>query len=983
MKDRGVSLAGAMIRAQKINPGLFEEFSRLLNDQTMHGVDASQEIGSGRNSHLKLSKAIQDKVAKGQKLEDIEHEAAMKSWGAHEAQKDLKTRFDSIVSRDPAYRDLQEKIFSFYDEAQQAMGKDKVDTILRNYGFEGDDKLRGQYANRIFNNTLSDTDREKLTQNIGAAAMKAIDNVDALKVKNGPYVPLMRRGDYVTLGRYKIKETPGGRAIDEDTREFKSRDQAHKFAVENGLHYEPKVVYYDTATGERVATKADAISTAGEPEQRYQVRLQRDHVSFHETAAEAKAAAKELVDTGTLEKATVQERKNLTSQKSEFTGRGVETLLASLAKSERYNDLTDAQRDTLKKTIRDTGLQSMADNRIQARRLPRRYVQGASEDAIRAMIDYNHAQANYRANMKFREPVNDLLKNMWDAVKRGQYDTNDLERSKLANEIEKRAQAPDPNQNSGAWSSWTRRVMAWSYIDRMLRASHLVLHQTHLPMITAPYMAGRHGVGAFGETMRAWKQLSRFYNAGAHDAFVSLTGSPLQEFSDYAKVGKRAMAEQADAARLDKLYDSLAEDGTIHPSMGQEVDKYTPSREATGLVGGIDRGLNKLDTIFRQLTNATEAINRMAGATAAYRLEFSRLTREGKSEAAAHDSAVEYARRTIADTQGRFSATNAAPLFKNPVLKPFLQFKQFPQMMYHLLGKLAVQSLKGENTQVKVQAMASLASILGMHMMMAGVLQGLPLEPFKLLGMISKGIGLTSGDWSDVEAAVTRSLNANFGTDIGHLLTRGLGAELGVDVHHRLGLNSFATYGMPEQIDEKSTSDFLMNAVGGAPYGMVKDVMQGITKMLNGDVEGGALQAVPLQALRDVHNAVNPSPNKYGYQPTAADRVKSVLGFTPEAKAAAAAQKEAVYNAIQDYDQKRNGFIKAWTGAPAGDRAEVWNKISAWNTSLPASSRLSKGDLYKALSRQTSTAATGRSVDFMKVNRSNAAVAKAAFDTYQ
>jgi len=496
-------------------------------------------------------------------------------------------------------------------------------------------------------------------------------------------------------------------------------------------------------------------------------------------------------------------------------------------------------------------------------------------------------------------------------------------------------------------------------------------------------MAGRHGLmNSFGNTLRAWKELTGAYGAGGHDAWAHTIGSALQKGIDHTELAKKALLKSPDGKRLGEMLDSLAETGLIHPSAGIEVTKYLPGKQLGGLLGGIDAGLSKVDTIFRDLTNATEAINRHAGAVAAYRMEFSKLTRAGKNENTAHMQAVEYAKKVLHDTQGQYSSTNAAPLFKNKFLRPFLQFKQFPQMMYHLLGSLAKTALKGETRQAKVEAMASLASILGMHMMMAGVLQGLPLEAFKILGFISKQIGLTDGDWSDVENSVRRSINTNFGKDTGELLTRGLGAQMGVDVHHRLGLNSFITYGMPEQLDEKDAFAFIGSALAGAPGGLVGDFLSGTHQMLSGDVEGGALKAFPLQAFRDVHNAISPAANKYGYKPTSTDRVKSLLGFTPAAKAEAAEKKEAVYNAVQDYDKKRSAFTKSWIGANPQDREGVWRQIQAWNSGQPANARLTKGDLYKALSRQASGGSPNSSVSFIKTNQHNRAAAESAADLY-
>lgn len=987
LKEDGLDLTGALIRAQKQNPGLFQKFAELVNEQTMVGADASQALGEGRNAHLGLAKKLQDRLDKGEELSDIEHETAMNSWEARNAHPDLQKRYQAIVKADPEYAPLQNKLFDYFEQTQNDIARGQIESILHSYEFTGTPEERRAAAAKLASGKMTDDERADIASKLGVKdpeqALERIEAVDALKVRKGPYAPQMRRGEHAVVGEYKVDEPTNGRKVSDNTWEFKSRKEAHDFAVKTGLHTDTKALWYDTATGLRVAKKEDAISTVGQPEQRFQVRVQRQHLEFHESRKDATARLKELQGSGLLDKVGLEERRHIESENNDFTARGVEALLRSLAAQKHYQDASEHQRGIMRATVREAGLRAMSDNRVQARRLPRRYVEGASDDLARNLYDYNNSQANFRARLQYNDAIDDGLKAMWQHVKSMRYTPDNEQRSIAANEVERRMRQPDPNEYSGAYTEWTRRLSTWSYIDRMMRPSHLILHQTHLPMITAPYMSGRHGVmSAYGATMRAWKELTGFYKAGGHDAWATLWGSALQKGVDYTELGKQAFEGAADGKRLGQMLNALNEIGVIHPSSGIEAQKYMPSRQLAGPVGVLDRGLNKADTVFRHLTNATEAINRIAGATAAYRLEYAKLTRAGKSAADAHEAAVEYARQTLTDTQGLYSATNAAPIFKNKFLKPFLQFKQFPQMMYHLLSKLAVQSFKGETRQAKVQAMASLAAILGMHSMMAGVLQGLPLEPFKLLGLISKGIGLTDGDWSDVEEAERRSIKASLGNDVGNVVIHGLGSELfGVDVHHRLGLNSFVTYGMPDQIDSKSVSEFVMNSVLGAPGSLVTDALKGTHKMLNGDIEGGALQAAPLQALRDVHNAVAPAANKYGYQPTGADSVKALLGFSPAAKAQAAERKEAVYNATHEYDQQRNALTKKWL---EGDREAAWQEIERWNAGRPQDEKLTKGDLFKALHRANRIGVGyNATIDGVKTTPHNKSIAQATVDLYQ
>lgn len=949
LKEQGLDLNGALIRAGKKYPGLYAEFTSLVNDQTMHGVDASEPLGSGNNAHLSLAADIQKKIDKGVPLSDIEHDTALNSWEARRNHPDLQRRYQELVAKAPEFKPLMKSLFNYYANSQRAMMRDQINHIIDSYDFKGTDAERNDITSRIYAGKWDDDFRNVVTEKLGAGAAKQLEATKALQAKNGVYAPLMRHGEHAIIGKYSVKEpTNAINKIGDNAWEFKTRKEAFDFQKKLDLNANQRTVYYDPTTGER--TTKDDESQAGSPEQRFRVTVDRDHLEFHDTVAERDARLKELKASGLFDKLGAEERRRVLSQSDQFSDRGTQALLKSLEQSARYRDMDEGQRDLLRKTITETGLRNASDNRVQSRRLPRRGVKGASDDAARNLYIYNNSQANYRARMRFRNDLDGQLKDMWAHVEGNRYDPSNEERSANANEVERRVRAQDPNEYTGAYTDWTRRMSTWSYVDRMARPSHLILHQTHLPMITAPYMAGRHGVmRTYGTIAKVWKQMTGAYRVGGKD-FTSSIADALHKGADYGDVFKNAFRGAPDGERIGRMYDTLAETGLIHPQAGLEVQKYAPHRQVGGPVGVLDRSIARVDTVFRHLTNATEAINRFGGATAAYRLEYQRLTRAGKSDATAHDMAVEYARKVISDTQGLYSATNAAPIFKNKLLRPFLQFKQFPQMMYHLLGKLAVDAIKGESKEVRVQSLKSLGLILGSHAAMAGVLQGLPLEAFKVLGFISKQTGLTDGDWSDVEQSVRRHLVDTFGKDAANVMLNGLGTTLlGVDVHHRLGLNSFITYGLPDRVDDASTAEFLLGAVAGAPGGLAYDAFKGTQKMMSGDVTGGALEATPFQGLRDIHQAIWGEGKKSGFEPTLGDRIKRGLGFTPAADAQARDRQSAVYNATHDFTTQRKGLIKAWASASPTERNEAWQEIERWNAKQKPAGRIHKGDLIKAV----------------------------------
>jgi hypothetical protein len=457
----------------------------------------------------------------------------------------------------------------------------------------------------------------------------------------------------------------------------------------------------------------------------------------------------------------------------------------------------------------------------------------------------------------------------------------------------------------------------------------------------------------------------RAYKAGAADTQRSIIDK-LHEGSDYQQLMKGSFAGYEDGARIGQMLDTLKETGLIHPSSGIEVAKYHTSRQLGGPVGVLDNVINRMDTVFRHATNATEAINRYVGAVTAYRLEYARAIAKGATEGLAHQRATEYARDTVANTQGYYTSTNAAPLFKNRALRPFLQFKQFPQMMYHLLISQTAKAFNGASKEERVQAAASLLAVLGAHTAMTGLMGGLPLEAAKVTGMVTKAMGITPGDWNDVEKWMYEHAVENFGKEGADWIMHGASRHLfGVDLHHRLGLNSFFTFGLPTKLDKKEISTYLFDQALGAPEGLAENTMGGLSQMIHGDVFGGALKAFPSQELHDIVRAWNGGTDKYRY--TAGEQVGRALGFTPAGEAAQGDRAREMSDTRNEFMAQRNGLIKNWvTGA---DKASAWHEIQKFNAKNPPAARITMAQLHQAKTRKDTGEKSGKSYLGVSFNR--------------
>src|SRR5579859_1326348 len=717
LRERGIDLAADLIRDQKANPELFERKAKLINDATRMGVDPSSPLGAGRNTHLAVSQKLQARLKKGEKWADIAHEAGLNGWAARGAHPDLAKDYRWIVGQDGNFAKRMQDIFSYFHDVQNDISRRHIEGFLR-----ADEKFAGDVpaTARDYNDSqLTQELKDKLRKTHGDAIADAIIGAKKLSPRNGPYAPLMRRGDWVVRGRYGITDPGNATKIDDNTFEFATRKEAHQYAESTGLDYDVDTRYYDPTTG-ALTTKIGGKSSAGSPIQKYRVKLNREHMELFPSQWEATQAYRDYSKDKTFDKVVLpQEKRNLNQAGSELTAGSVATLEGRLKKTKAYEEASPHQQEEMLRSLREAAIAVQSGNRVQSRRLQRRNVAGASTDLVQNIHDYNISQANFRAKQQYRPQVDQAIKDMRQEVKDREYEPGTEDRSVAANEMETRARAEDPAQYSGAASDWGRRIAMVNFVDRMGRASHLLLHEFHLPMITAPVIGARHG---YAQTLAMlasnWNRARGAYSKGGR-GFIESLRNPLTKSVDYHSYMKKAFGDDAGVA---KMLDTLHKDGVIHSGMGVEIGKYAPSAQAGNVaVRTIDKVFGRMDTVYRHLNDAFDAVIRYVGATSAYKLERQKLTDAGKSAEEAHEGATEYARNIVANTQGHYSSTNAAPIFKNKALRPFLQFKQFPQMMYHLLIQNGIKAFKGATGAEKAEGAKALIGVLATHTAMAGV----------------------------------------------------------------------------------------------------------------------------------------------------------------------------------------------------------------------------------------------------------------------
>jgi hypothetical protein len=370
--------------------------------------------------------------------------------------------------------------------------------------------------------------------------------------------------------------------------------------------------------------------------------------------------------------------------------------------------------------------------------------------------------------------------------------------------------------------------------------------------------------------------------------------------------------------------------------LGSIVTDYRKSFDRTGVV---DRSTQYLQNIGNEMSHAVDNVNRVGTYMSAYRLERAKMGKAEtpEQEIAHHAQAVRYAKDTVSQTQGIYSASNRASFMKNPVVRAAMQFRSVPMMIYRLLAKNVYNAIKGETPEIQRAAVISLVSTMGTTAALAGGAAGVP-EPIRLAVEMSHALGLTRS-WNEYEDAARRATTNSLGKFGGHMVMDGILGAAGLSASSRIGLNDL----MVKDQALQSPKDFLFDMVGSGT-GYVKDEMDGVNSILKGDYKHGIPGVIPIRLFSDIAKAY--AENEGGKaggkgQPdmTPLDPYETFIkaaGGTPT--------REAMYN-------KETGLIKedsaerkqAISAAAGGDRAAA----NRWNLAHPQN-RITAGHVLKA-----------------------------------
>lgn len=889
-------------------PEEFTALSNLLHDATMANVHPDVALTDPKNAHLGKNRlnAVQSKARHA----------------------DLAKRYNELT---PKLKEAYHDAVNFFTAQQNKLAFDTLSNRMRELG-HNDDAL----AKRVFDEQLTDADRTRLGD-----ALPLLEDAKELSKIQGPYVPLMRRGDHVVIGEYAVTKPGNAKEIARNEFEFNTRKEAEAYAAASDLHAEVRSVWVDKATGKlhgvdpKTGKEVKITSKDVQGENKFRVTLQDQHVEFFNGKKAAEIAAANLAKQGITIR-TVEPRKPDAVGNPQFMPGQTASLIAALKKRQSYKDATATQKADMEKSVREAGIQMLASTRIQSRHLPRRHVEGASRDIVQNMFDYAASTSRTLAKLEHAPAMESALKQMENTIEQDATKLRNYARRAISNEVVARIKSNEAYNDNDSLSPVTKRLLAVSFLDKLGSPAYSVINAMQPAMVTMPYLAGNHGVArAFAAMGRAYADIGagNVIKKGLKETARALRGgSKPDDFISDIKARLTNVDEQ-------RMIDEHVKLGTIDPSAGMEIAALI--RDRSGIGGKIDTGIGYLEGIAREMPRAVEAVNRAVTALAAYRLE--------RSRGASHEAAVRYSQDAVSNTQFNYSPANAPAIFNHPLAKLALQFKKYGQGMYQLIGTQIGRAIQNESPGDRAKAVKTLAGIAVTHMAAAGAL-GLPTEPFKYLVMgTSFATGVT---WQDVENKIREAAAEQFGKTGGEVLTRGLPRLMNVDMS-RMGLDSVTSFGEPQTMKENDVLAWMFKSLSGPVASLIGDWTKGASKLANGEFVKGAELIVPMKgaadSIRAYRQATEGKKSASGRETmsayTPSEAALRVLGIGTGREAETGAARGAYYNASNAQKERRAELITAAAQAKGGDKVKAMTAIAKFNQSVPEQARIKPKDI--------------------------------------
>jgi hypothetical protein len=910
MSDMG-SVVEDIVKAQSTHTKeQMEALFSLAHDATMAGAHPDYPLGHEMNAHLGKD-ALSGMFGKGA------HPKLVKAYQA--LPKEL--------------RELYVRTRETLTDAQNRMTFSVMRNILNKAGFTDEAMVR-----RFHEDTATEADFAM----VGEELANHLVNAAELKKIKGPYFNLVRRGDHVVRGTYKI--TPPGNAtvLKPNVFEFKDRKAAiayvQRMAQTDMLKSSIKSVWVDKATGKTTGVEADGTEVRISPkdvdaENRFVVTVQNEHVEFVDGRKTAKRLSEDLKEAGLTGVSFEKKAWERDAQNAQMLSDQFRSLMATLDKREATSSLSGAQKAEMRALLNEVSLRYLGSTRIQSSRLPRRYVQGASKDLVRNTYDYVKETSGYLAKLDTEPMLEAQLENLEKRHKAlVETGTGANEGSRLVlDEIKKRALDPNYGDTNGPMARAVDRILRASFIDYLASAGYSVVNSLQPALVTLPVLSGDFNpASASYQLIRAYFDLGTVRTVGTGIADTAKAVAGKQADSDFSSAMMSRLTEKRERDMIQELTDV----GLIDSDGGLELVRKLDRSSSNTMHYLVDTPLGYLENVVRAMPQAIEAINRGPTALAAYRLMYAKTKNHKKS--------VQYAKDKVDETQGNYSSSNASPVFNTSVGRLLLQFKKYGQMIYTMLGQNVGRVISRDSSAAdRARGVTTLAYVAATQQLVAGSL-GLPLLEIPRLifaGLASVGVDM---DWEDFEEEVEKFWAEITGSDkAGEMLTygvtRGIPGGWGFDLSSRVGMDSLLTFGEPRSGKDADEKEWIFDTIMGPAIATGWDMKSGIEDIFNDKWETGLQKLIPLKTITDTLKAAR---GIEGGTMNEQDAVLRVIGLTSARQARLATERRREIDDASESKNDRNKIISDFVNAVSeAERKAAWQRAQEYNANLEEGER--------------------------------------------
>lgn len=599
--------------------------------------------------------------------------------------------------------------------------------------------MRAKLEERLTKTALAEKDRDARVKLIA----KGLQDLEGFGKQNGglpmPYVQLRREGNYVVSAR---------------SAEYRAKEEAIKKLSQSMDTLDPDEQKETKGNIEKLKRELDTLAKTGDGY----------FVAFASTMGEAEAIREKLMATGKYAESSAYERaKFLASHVPSW--QKLEEILGVVEHAEDDVNLTEgkprraAAIEELREIAYNMYLRTLAQESAKKQLMSRRGVKGFEQDMFDNFRDSGYTTGKWLAGMEHGAKVSQALRDMNDEfaeMRPGEGDNNKLAMaSAVRNEILKRYELTQQDDSKAVNN--VLRLAAFHTL--ITNPSYYLQNALQSHMMSAPYMAGKHGLARVETTLT--KNLLSVAKVLRTDPFMRDLSS-LKKAGIVTEQESNMLKVERDRGMIDiGMTSDFGKEGSGLPVLGK-----------TPVVGDV---LNWAAETGVKLSRQIEIANRVATLLTAYRLE--------KSKGANHEAAMRYAHEVVQVTHGDYSNYNAPRFFKmNGYTKVLSQFRKFSIIQLCFLGRMLKEATKNGSPEQKAIARWQLAHTIGTYAAVTG-LRGTPIVA-TLLYLAAASMGDPGDDEEDlIRKAVGDKQLADF-------LLGGVPRVLGVDLTDKVGAPS-------------------------------------------------------------------------------------------------------------------------------------------------------------------------------------------------